>query len=156
MADDRGLADLLRQGGRRSTVQRLKVASVLRDASGHRTVEELYALLQADEVGASFPLSTIYRALEALKELRLVAEIDLGGRSAFEWVDVENPHHHLSCVRCGAERDLNPRLMANLSEAIQEATGFTAFLDHMAIDGVCKACLAKEQPRATAAAKVRD
>ncbi|MBM4415348.1 MAG: transcriptional repressor [Chloroflexi bacterium] len=130
---------LLRSGGHRLTPQRQRVASALQHAGGHRTVEELHALI-AHEQGAPMPLSTVYRALTTLKELRAVSEIDAGGRSAFAWVDRSRPHHHLVCRGCGTERDLDPALLQRLGDAIRAATGFEAFLDHFAITGQCESC----------------
>ena len=92
---------LLRSGGRRSTWQRQVVALALRHAGWHCTAEELRALVQGRDASTRMPLSTVYRALATLKELRLVSEVDAGGRAAFEWVDREQPHHHLVCARCG-------------------------------------------------------
>ena len=129
----------LRQTGRRFTVQRLKVAAALRHSGGHRTAEEIHELVAQAEPHASMPLSTVYRTLGTLKELRLVAEVDAGGRAAYEWV-AEQPHHHLMCQRCGTEAGLDPRLLEQLGEGIRAATGFDAYLDHFAINGCCARC----------------
>ncbi len=129
----------LRQTGRRFTVQRLRVAAALRHSGGHRTAEEIHELVAQAEPHASMPLSTVYRTLGTLKELRLVAEVDAGGRAAYEWV-AEQPHHHLMCQRCGTEAGLDPRLLEQLGEGIRAATGFDAYLDHVAINGCCARC----------------
>lgn len=139
MSCERDTAEELRGTGRRFTVQRLKVAAALRHSGGHRTVEEIHDLIVKAEPHASIPLSTVYRTLGTLKELRLVAEVDAGGRSAYEWV-AEQPHHHLVCQRCGAEIDLDARLLEGLGAEIRAATGFDAYLDHLAIAGCCASC----------------
>lgn len=95
------------------------------------------------------PLSTVYRALATLKELRVVSEVDAGGRSAFEWVTHEQPHHHPVCQRCGAERDIDPALLRQLGDVIRVATRFDAFLDHVAIAGACAQCAAAAARGAT-------
>ncbi len=132
-------AQELRDTGRRFTVQRLKVAAALRHCGGHRTAEEIHDLLATQDPHASMPLSTVYRTLATLKEARLVAEVDAGGRAAYEWV-AEQPHHHLMCQRCGVEVGIEPRLLDDLAARIQSETGFEAYLDHLAIAGRCAAC----------------
>ncbi len=130
---------LLRSGGRRLTPQRQRVAAALQHAGGHRTVEELHELM-AGQPDTPMALSTVYRALTTLKELRLVSEVDAGGRAAFTWVDHSRPHHHLVCLGCGVERDLDPALLRQLGSEIRAVTGFDAFLDHFAIMGECARC----------------
>lgn len=132
-------AEELRHTGRRLTVQRLKVAAALRHCGGHRTAEEIHDVLAAQDPHAAMPLSTVYRTLATLKELRLVAEVDAGGRATYEWV-AEQPHHHLICQRCGGDVDLDPRFLADLAGRIRAETGFEAYLDHLAISGRCAAC----------------
>ena len=44
----------------------------------------------------------VCRAVSSADDLELVAEVDAGGRAAYEWV-ATRPHHHLICQRCGAD-----------------------------------------------------
>ena len=148
MSCEPDLERAIRAGGRRFSPQRLRVATALRHAGGHRTAEEIHALVASSTVagadaGPALPLSTVYRALDTLKTLRLVSEVDAGGRAAFEWVDSERPHHHLVCQQCGVEQRLDTALLDRLSASIREATGFEAHLDHLAVAGLCGQCLAK-------------
>ena len=139
MSCETDTATLLRAGGRRLTPQRQLVAVALQHAGGHRTVEELHELIARGH-GTPMALSTVYRALTTLKELRVVAEVDAGGRAAFEWVNRTHPHHHLVCQVCGTESDLDPARLEELQSSIRATTGFEAFLDHLAITGVCADC----------------
>ncbi len=141
------LTRAIREGGRRCTPQRLRVATALRHVGGHRTAEEIRALVTAEAPRAPLPLSTVYRALDMLKALRLVSEVEAGGRAAFEWVDGERPHHHLVCQRCGAEQRLDPVLLDRLGASIRGATGFEAHLDHLAVAGLCAQCRAARGDR---------
>lgn len=150
MSCEPDLERVIRAGGRRFSPQRLRVATALRHAGGHCTAEEIYALVASSTVagahaGRALPLSTVYRALDTLKALRLVSEVDAGGRAAFEWVDSEQPHYHLVCQQCGAEQRLDTALLDRLSASIRDATGFEAHLDHLAVVGLCAQCLAKRR-----------
>lgn len=151
MSCETNTAELLRAGGRRLTPQRQQVAVALQHAGGHRTVEELHELIARGH-GTPMALSTVYRALTTLKELRVVAEVDAGGRSAFEWVDRTQPHHHLICQVCGSETDLDPARLQELRTSIRATTGFEAFLDHLAITGICGQCSQTAASTSTGAA----
>lgn len=146
MSCERQTAQELRAKGRRFTVQRLKVAAALRHSGGHCTAEEIHETLSREDPHADMALSTVYRTLGALKELRLVAELDAGGRAAYEWVELERPHHHLICQRCGAEQDLDRKLPERLREEILAETGFEAYLDHLSVAGRCANCRSSEGP----------
>ncbi|MCB0067131.1 MAG: DUF2202 domain-containing protein [Caldilineaceae bacterium] len=110
-------------------------------SSETKHTEEIRDLLAAEDPHAAMPLSTVYRTLATLKEARLVAEVDAGGRAAYEWV-ATRPHHHLICQRCGADVGLEPALLTSLSDEIRSATGFEAHLDQHAIYGACARCSA--------------
>jgi Fur family ferric uptake transcriptional regulator len=129
----------IREGGRRLTGQRLRVAVALRHAGGHRSAEEVRDLV-AHGRRSDLPLSTVYRALDALKALRLVSEVAGESHAEYEWVDAARPHHHLVCERCGAEQPLDPALIDSLHERIRSVTGFSAHLDHVALPGLCRDC----------------
>lgn len=141
MSCEPDLERAIRAGGRRFSPQRLRVATALRHAGGHRTAEEIHGLVASAGVGAALPLSTVYRALDTLKALRLVSEVDASGRALFEWVDSERPHHHLVCQQCGAEQRLDTALLDRLAASVRDATGFEAHLDHLAVAGLCAQCL---------------
>jgi len=139
--DDETVA-VLRQAGQKVTPQRLMVLTALRHAEGHATASEIFATVRA-----TYPyvdISTVYRTLASLKELRLVTETDMGaGDLRYEWAGAE-PHHHLICQSCGHTAELEHRYMAELGRALHDAYGFGANLDHFAIFGVCRACRAVE------------
>ena len=148
MSCETDLADGLRAGGRRLTVQRAKVATALRHAGGHRTAEEILDLVRRDDPQMALPLSTVYRTLSALKDMRLVSEVEAGGRAAYEWVEAGQPHHHLICVDCGAEHDLDPALLDGLRAEIASRAGFEAHLDHLNVSGRCARCAAARRAEA--------
>lgn len=138
MSCDDDTVAVLRRAGQKVTPQRLMVLTALRHAEGHATAAEIFA-----QVRATYPyvdISTVYRTLASLKELRLVTETDMGtGDLSYEWAGT-TPHHHLICQRCAAVTELDHRYMADLGNAVRAAYGFEANLDHFAIFGLCRAC----------------
>ena len=130
----------LRDAGRRCTTPRIKVASALQHAGGHLTAEEIHALIAHTDAQAAIALSTVYRTLETLKELRLVAETAGTPRSTYEWVEQGHPHGHLACRRCGREVALAPQLLDAFASQIRAVSGFEAHLDHFVAAGLCGDC----------------
>jgi len=132
------IVELLRESGQRPTPQRLMILSILRHREGHLTAAEILS-----EVKREYPyvdISTIYRTMNALKELHLVSETDLGsGEYSYEW-RLADPHHHLICRQCGAELSLDSTYLESMAERLLADHGFRAEMDHFAIFGVCQDC----------------
>jgi Fur family ferric uptake transcriptional regulator len=140
MSCETDTAALLRSAGQKVTPQRLLILSCLRHAGGHVTAGQIL-----EEAKRSYPFidaSTVYRTLAAAKELRLVSETNLGsGDNLFEWLGADR-HHHLICRQCGQVASLEESHLGQLAAALERDTGFHADLDHIAIFGTCKTCLA--------------
>jgi Fur family ferric uptake transcriptional regulator len=130
---------VLREAGHKATPQRLMILSALRHADGHRTAAELF-----EQVQREYPyvdISTVYRTLAVLKELRLATETDMGtGDVTFEWVHQRGRHHHLICRTCGAVASLDHKYLEDLGAEIMAESGFRPDIDHFAIFGLCAAC----------------
>jgi Fur family transcriptional regulator, ferric uptake regulator len=132
------LVDELRAQGHKLTPQRMLVVRALKHASGHIKASEIL-----DEVRQDYPyvdVSTVYRTLNVLKDMRVVTETHMGGGEAiFEWVPVER-HHHLICRKCDGVTQIDHQYLDTLATDIQKASGFRADIDHFAIFGLCVAC----------------
>jgi Fur family ferric uptake transcriptional regulator len=130
--------DALRESGHKMTPQRMMILSSLRHAPGHMTAADIF-----ERVKAEYPyvdISTVYRTLTVLKDLRLISETDLGGGdAAFEWVGSDR-HHHLICRRCNEIIRLDHRYLVALGEQLGRDLGFRADIDHFAIFGICAGC----------------
>ena len=132
---------VLRNTGHKATPQRLMILGALRHASGHLTANDIHS-----EVQEEYPyvdISTVYRTLGALKELRLVSETDMGkGDTSYEWVQQQGLHHHLICRKCDAVTSLDHHYLEDLGTEIMAESGFRPDLDHFAIFGLCAVCRA--------------
>lgn len=144
---------MLRGTGYKLTPQRLMVISALRHHHGHLTAAEIHK-----HVTAAYPyvdISTVYRTMAVLKELRLITETDLGtGDTAFEWTGGDH-HHHLVCHSCGAVLRLQHDDLAGLGAMLREKYGFSADIDHFAIFGYCHECEAAGHGRPAQPAPAR-
>ena len=129
---------MLKQSGHRLTPQRLLILSALRHARGH-----LSAVHVLERVKESYPyidVSTVYRTLGVLKDMRLVSETDIGGGEyLYEWLDQER-HHHLICRECESLTLLDHRYLEDLGTEVLDDYGFQADIDHFAITGLCQGC----------------
>ena len=132
-------AQVLRDAGHKLTPQRLMILSSLRHGGGHFTATEL-----CDQVQKVYPyvdISTVYRTLGVLREMRLVSETKMGaGDTTYEWVAQDGRHHHLICNECSAEASLDHKYLEDLGAEIMALSGFKPDIDHFAIFGLCAAC----------------
>jgi Fur family ferric uptake transcriptional regulator len=130
--------DLLRESGHKMTPQRMMILTSLRHANGHLSAAAIY-----DEVKAAYPyvdISTVYRTLTVLKDMRIISETHMGsGDATFEWVASER-HHHLICRKCDHVTQIDHKHLDKLGADIGKATGFHADMDHFAIFGLCADC----------------
>jgi Fur family ferric uptake transcriptional regulator len=128
----------LKEKGYRLTPQRKVILEMLHQTDEHITAEIIY-----DRVRARIPRankSTIYRTLELLKKLNLVAETNLGGNSVCYHHIEQAHHHHLVCQECGAIIDLDESVVSPFKDALLREYGFIANLRHLAIFGRCVKC----------------
>jgi Fur family ferric uptake transcriptional regulator len=129
---------VLRESGHKMTPQRMMILTSLRHADGHLSAADIF-----ERVKAEYPyvdISTVYRTLSVLKDMRLISETHMGGGDAtFEWVAPER-HHHLICRSCNGVTELDHAHLARLGAEIARSTGFRADIDHFAIFGLCADC----------------
>jgi len=137
--DESGITEAIRASGRRLTIQRTKILAALHELPGHTTAEQIHAHVSAREA-AEMALSTVYRNLDALVEMGLVAAFaDASGVTTYEWA-AEAHHHHLLCDDCGHTAEVELRALDALSREVQQEHGFAADMRHLAIHGRCAGC----------------
>ena len=139
MSCETDTVQVLRETGHKATPQRLMILAALRHADGHLTASDIY-----DQVRVAYPyvdISTVYRTLSVLKELRVVTETKMGtGDASFEWVQKQGRHHHLICRRCDGVASLDDHYLEDLGTEIMADYGFMPDMDHFAIFGLCESC----------------
>ena len=140
--EDRSVS-VLQQRGVRVTPQRAHVWRLLAESGDHFTAEEIWAKVRGDLPGIE--LSTVYRSLEALREVDLVADSRLPeGPRVFEARTASHPH--LVCVECGRifhpEPDSGRRLLEVLDGASER---FEVYELHVVARGRCAPCAEKSE-----------
>jgi Fur family ferric uptake transcriptional regulator len=129
---------VLRSRGLRATPQRRFVLDAL-EQLGHATPDQVWERVQA--VAPSMSPSTVYRALELLEELGVVSHTHLGHGAPSYSLATHADHIHLVCRRCGAVQDADVRRAQQLADEVAARYGFVADVGHLALDGLCAACV---------------
>jgi len=133
-----GCFQTLKEQGYKLTPQRVMVLETLHEAEEHVTAPEIYTRVRVKYPGIN--KSTVYRTLELLKGLDLVAETKLGGDRFYYHHAEKGHHHHLICQKCGQIIDLDETLLFPLKDTLRQKYNFEANLRHLAIFGHCLHC----------------
>jgi Fe2+ or Zn2+ uptake regulation protein len=115
------LRHALEQAGWRFTRQRAAVYAYLRSVETHPTAEQVYLSVRQEVPNIS--LATVYKALEALVDVKLAAKLaDAEGPARYDCRS--DDHYHLRCLKTGQVRDLplpyDPDLPAKLDSRLVE------------------------------------
>jgi Fur family transcriptional regulator, ferric uptake regulator len=133
--------DRLAEAGYRRGGARKAVIELLSGQECALSALEIEDLLR--ESGRQVGRASIYRVLEELEELGLVARLDLGtGTARFEAVDPrgDRHHHHLLCDDCG---DLVPFSDAELERVIgrvSQRLPYAVSGHDVTLHGSCASC----------------
>lgn len=131
-----GIVQQLRERGYRVTPQRMAVVEALLDAPSHPTAEDIHR-----KVVRRFPmvsLATVYKTLHVLRELGIIGDVKVDGRSHFD--RDARPHPHLICLRCGQVADSPIDIEAAIPEEALAEQGFRVEGYSLEIFGICRRC----------------
>jgi Fur family ferric uptake transcriptional regulator len=130
------LADRLRVRGMRMTPLRERVMAAVTQLV-HATPDQV-----ADAV-PEVDLTTVYRTLELLEQLGLLAHTHLGhGAPSYRLAD--DDHVHVVCHHCGSVVDAPAGLAEPLADRLLAERGFVLDRSHFTVFGSCADCAAKE------------
>lgn len=131
------LERLCHERGLPVTMQRRTVFEMILDREDHPTADQIY-----DKVRSrihTISRTTVYRILETLVELRLIARICHPG-SAARFDPKTRPHHHLVCLHCETIFDLEDSQVTQVAWPDVRAYGFEIQDHHIHFRGVCATC----------------
>ncbi|MFG2294133.1 Fur family transcriptional regulator [Streptomyces sp. NPDC048603] len=125
----------LRQRGYRLTPQRQLVLEAV-DTLEHATPDEILAEVRKTASGVN--ISTVYRTLELLEELKLVSHAHLGhGAPTYHLAD-RHHHIHLVCRDCGDVIEADQHVADEFIAKLRTTFGFETDMKHFAIFGRCR------------------
>lgn len=130
------------------TRQREQILRVFLDSEGHRSADEIAALVRAANPGIG--LSTIYRTLKLLVECGLADEHRFG-TDATLYEPSQGHHEHMICLACQQILEFEDDELEALKERIAASHGFRMLRHSLQVYGVCAACQAAgREPEGTA------
>lgn len=136
--EEKDYIQALRTRGYRVTPQRLIVLDAVCVHQGHATLADIQATV--NHMDSTIDRSTIYRALDVLREVGLVVESDIEGAGKVYRIAGESDHHHLVCIACGAVLSVDQSALEPLLRTIREEYDFEIQADHLVFNGLCKDC----------------
>lgn len=136
---DHALAELER-AGYRSGAARLAVVDLLARQDCCLTAREISDLLHQE--GTTVGIASVYRALEALDDLRLVQRLDAGeGVARFEAADPSGEHHHhVVCDRCGTVAPFEDAALERAIERVAARLDYAVAGHDVVLHGACANC----------------
>jgi Fe2+ or Zn2+ uptake regulation protein len=134
------ILDRLKAKGERVTIQRRIVIESLCKDNAHLTVNDIQRYLQHEFPEQPLSDTTVYRILQWLKDLEFVSQTDMGTMGTVYQL-LQHRHHHLICLTCGAEIEMDDDCLVELRQLIHDKYGFKVRLDHLALYGQCHDCL---------------
>ncbi len=131
------LTELFRSTGRKVTAQRQCIFRLLQGDETHPSAEAVHA--EASREMETISLKTVYQTLHDLVDLGEIASLDLGtGMTRFD-PNVDRPHHHLVCNRCGRVRDVEADF-PHISIPKGADLGFEVGAAEIIFRGLCPEC----------------
>ncbi|MFA6694752.1 MAG: Fur family transcriptional regulator [Bacillota bacterium] len=125
----------LRGAGYKLTAPREMVLDFLRNGE-HYTTKEIY-----EGLNKTLGLTTVYRTLELLLEVKLVKPLFLtDGSLRYEYIGNKYHHHHLICSDCGKICELEGCAIVELEEKVRQNTSYEITSHALELYGVCPDC----------------
>jgi Fur family ferric uptake transcriptional regulator len=128
----------LRNRGYRITPQRELIIEALMHSPDHITAEDLHARVQLHV--SSINIATVYRTLDMLAEEGFASRCDLINGHFSYAPEIHGAHIHLVCRYCRENIHADEKLLASVSQQINERYDFATDLRHITLLGVCHTC----------------
>ncbi len=111
----------------------------------HLAMSELFDLARERHPGIGF--TTVYRALNRLRDLGMVAEITVPGADSAYYEPAGPPHAHFRCSECGTVSDVAFQLPSESVVALASKLGAEVSGAVITLQGRCAACVSKTASR---------
>jgi Fur family transcriptional regulator, ferric uptake regulator len=144
---ERARGVIRRAGHRRGGARDLLIEVFAREGCA-LTVQEidqrLHAWLEDGVVSRPVGIASVYRGVEVLLDLRLIARVDVGdGVARYERAPLEHDdhhHHHFVCEDCGLLVPFDDDALESAIGALESRFGFEAKEHEVVLRGTCLGC----------------
>lgn len=120
--------------------RKVVIDALIQNSAPHYTIEELYDTVQ--EIDQSIGVATVYRTVNLLYDLKLVAKLDLNdGLDRYELIrGSDHLHHHLVCEKCKKTIEVMSDELDPLEEMIHDVYNFKVTGHNLVFRGICSDC----------------
>lgn len=133
--------DRLKSADLKQTKKRILILSILENASGAMTVEEL---AEKTNISIKMSISTIYRALNTLADKNIVLKtLHQDGKTYYE-INNHTHRHTLICTLCKERIPIDSCPLENLENHLVKETGYKITGHNLEFFGVCPKCSGKK------------
>ena len=125
----------------RLTHQRAVIGEVLQSAGKHLHATEVCRRARRRMPGLH--LATVYRALQSLKKLDIIDELDLmhvRGSGHYYEAHKGKDHLHFTCEQCGGVVEVQTPLLERLKAQIEVSHGVSVRVARLELGGLCRNC----------------
>jgi len=137
------LLERLREREWRITPQRRVIAQALEGEHVHLTAEEVLGIARGRLPEVS--LATVYNTLNEMVAMGEVQQVDAGPGPTRYDPNVQLPHHHLVCLRCGELRDVYPGGEESLDLPQSQRFSYQVVSREVLFQGYCPRCISTAQ-----------
>ena len=132
--------DTLERGGFRSGGARRAVVELLGRQDCCLSAQEIFDRLR--RARRPVGIASVYRALDALAELRLVKRVDAGdGIARYEAAPADGDHHHhLVCRDCGRVEAFSDSRLERAIDRVAGGLGYAVEEHEVVLVGACADC----------------
>ena len=110
-------------------------------AGMHATMSAIFS--EAKRRQPAIGYSTVYRALDRLRDLRLILEVKVLGAGSSLYELVRSSHAHFLCTRCGRDEDVDYAIPTTLIEELAKQRGADITDAFVTLHGTCPHCREK-------------
>lgn len=107
-------------------------------AGMHATMSAIFS--EAKRRQPAIGYSTVYRALDRLRDLRLILEVKVLGAGSSLYELVRSSHAHFLCTRCGRVEDVDYALPTAMIEELATERGADITDASVTFQGICAHC----------------
>ena len=115
------------------------ILNMIKESSGHLTVEEAFLLAKKKNINVS--MASIYRILGKLADDGFIRRIAVAGAPDI-FDKTLSDHEHMICSKCGKVTDIH---ISNFKKALEKKVGQSIDDYELSIKYVCEECRKKEK-----------
>ncbi|MGI9599550.1 MAG: Fur family transcriptional regulator [Candidatus Actinomarina sp.] len=133
------LLSQIKKKGHRVTRSRELICKILEDSGhAHFTVDELYKKVTKKNI--DIDLATVYRTLELLGEIGLIAHLHQAHGSGIYFLKNNENTMHIICLDCNKIIDVSSKSYNKINDLLMNETQFKLIRNNFIYSGVCGNC----------------